>query len=377
MSTLKTTNLQHPSAASPAIVLDADGGMSGAFPSPNRNLLYNGAMQVHQRGTSTAGITGTGYYTADRWMIIKSNFGTWTNTVENDAPSGSGFRNSYKVLCTTSSASPAADDYAVVIQQLEGQDVQRIMKGTAQAQPLTLSFWAKSNVTGTHTVTLYDADNTRGVSASYTISASATWTRHVVTFTGDTTGIFDNDNQSSLQVYFNLGGGSNRAGGSLQTSWGAWGFDNSWMGSQVNVAASTNNYWQVTGVQLEVGTAATPFEFKRYAQELQECERYYQRLSNWTGFGEGTTAISATFPLHQPLRSSPSVLAVISGSTLTWRTVAGSDGSDSSWSILAPSTDFRTAIWMLITNVSDLTDGHPYQNRYSNFDALLEVGAEL
>jgi hypothetical protein len=283
MSTLKTTNLQHPSAASPAIVLDADGGMSGAFPSPNRNLLYNGAMQVHQRGTSTAGITGTGYYTADRWMIIKSNFGTWTNTVENDAPSGSGFRNSYKVLCTTSSASPAADDYAVVIQQLEGQDVQRIMKGTAQAQPLTLSFWAKSNVTGTHTVTLYDADNTRGVSASYTISASATWTRHVVTFTGDTTGIFDNDNQSSLQVYFNLGGGSNRAGGSLQTSWGAWGFDNSWMGSQVNVAAATNNYWQVTGVQLEVGAAATPFEFKSFGQELAECQRYYE---------------SVVFPLH-------------------------------------------------------------------------------
>lgn len=276
MSTLKVVNVQHPSAANPSITLDSAGGMSGAFPSPNRNLLYNGAMQVTQRGTSTTNITGTGYNTADRWKLQLQSFGTWTQDIQNDAPSGSGFRKSFRVLCTTADSSPGATDYGCIIQHLEGQDLQRIAKGTASAQSLMLSFWVKSNVTGTYSVMLYDVDNARFVSFTYSISSGATWEKKTIIIPADTTGAFDNDNGDSLQVYFNLGSGSTYTGGSDQTTWsGGTAFGSQWMPSQTNLAAATNNYWQITGVQLEVGSVATPFEFKSYGQELRECQRYY------------------------------------------------------------------------------------------------------
>ena len=243
----------------------------------NRNLLYNGAMQVAQRATSTASITsGDSYNTADRWRMTVDSLGTWTQSVESDGPTGSGLRKSLKMLCTTADASPAAGDYLIVSQLLEGQDVQRVLKGTSAAQQLTLSFWVKSNVTGTFIAEAFDVDNSRRVSASYTVSASATWEKKTLTFPADTTGAFDNDNAASLLVSFWLGSGSSWAGGSpLQTTWGTG--SNTRATGQTNLAAATNNYWQVTGVQLEVGPVATSFEFKPFGQELRECQRYYEK----------------------------------------------------------------------------------------------------
>ena len=306
MSTLKVVNVQHPSASEPSITLDSDGGMSGGFPSPNRNLVYNGAMQVHQRGTSVVGIPVGGYYTADRWKMNVNSFGIWTQSVENDAPTGSGFRKSLKVLCRTADASPSGTDYATIIQHLEGQDLQRIAKGTASAQQLTLSFWVKSNVTGTYSVMCFDVDNTRFTSFTYSISASATWEKKTIIIPADTTGAFDNDNGDSFQLYFNLGSGSTYTGGSAQTTWsGGTAFGSQWMPSQVNLAAATDNYWQVTGVQLETGAVATPFEFKSYGQELAECQRYFEAkttagfvggfVSKTSGVGGGGGSIFVPF----------------------------------------------------------------------------------
>jgi hypothetical protein len=243
-------------------------------PAPS-NLLYNGAMQVAQRGTSTASITSSGYYSADRWRLgIGGGMGTWTDSVETDAPSGSGLAKSVKILCTTADASPAADGQVNWSQRIEGQNVQRVKKGNADAEQLTLSFWVKSNVTGTYVVELFDQDNTRQVSASYSISVSATWERKTITFPADTTGALDNDNQNSLFLNYWLGAGTDRTSGTLNTTWASSTNANRAVG-QTNLAAATNNYWQVTGVQLEVGPTATPFEFKSYGQELAECQRYY------------------------------------------------------------------------------------------------------
>lgn len=287
-------------------------------PSPNRNLLYNGAMQVHQRGTSDTNITAGTYRTADRWREDINSLGTWTQTIENDAPSGSGFRKSFKMLCTTAASSPTAAGRAQVFQRLEGQDVQRIAKGTASAQQLTLSFWVKSNVTGTYIVYLFDNDNTRSVSASYSITASATWEKKTITFPADTTGVLDNDNNESLVVYFGLAFGSDRTSGTLQTTWGSLVSANLAVG-QTNLAAATNNYWQITGVQLEVGPVATPFEFKSYGQELRECQRYYQRFTAQADnhiFGSAmcyaTTAIFAFIPFRQFMRTAPTAVEVSS-----------------------------------------------------------------
>ena len=242
----------------------------------NRNLLYNGAMQVAQRGTSTASITGGGYRTADRWFFNIVSLGTWTQSIEEDGPTGSGLTKSLKLLCTTADAAPAAGDLCFLQQRLEGQDVQRIAKGTASAQQLTLSFWVKSNVTGTYILELNDIDNTRAVSASYTAAASGVWEYKTIVFPADTTGTFDNNNLGSLYLTMWLAAGSNFNSGTLSTTWQSTLSANRAVG-QTNLAAATSNYWQITGVQLEVGPTATGFEFKSYGQELAECQRYFEK----------------------------------------------------------------------------------------------------
>lgn len=243
----------------------------------HRNIIINGDMQIAQRGTSVSSVTSGGYLTADRWNEGITTQGTWTISVENDAPTGSGFRKSLKWLCTTADASPAAGDNLQFFTTLEGQNLQHIKKGTASAEQLTLSFWVKSNVTGTYIAELYDADNTRQTSKSYTISSSGVWEYKTITFAADTTGAFDNDNALSLYVIFGLGAGTNFTSGTLQTSWASASNANRFVG-QTNLASAINNYWQITGVQLEVGATATPFEFKSVEDELLECQRYYWRI---------------------------------------------------------------------------------------------------
>jgi hypothetical protein len=312
VSTLRVAAVNNAAATTGGLSIDSSGVVTGGLPSPNRNLLYNGAMQVAQRGTSTTGITATGYYTADRWQAILSGLGTWTQTVENDAPTGSGFRKSLKMLCTTSDAAPAAGDLLYMTQILEGQDVQRIAKGTSSAQQVTLSFWVKANVTGTYVAELYDVNNTRQVSAAYTVSASATWEKKTITFPADTTGVFTNDNAAALYAIFWLGAGSTYTGGTLNTVWAA-DTSNKRAAGQTNLAAATNNYWQITGVQLEVGPTGTGFEFKSFGQELRECQRYYQRIVAGTAYGYvshwgtalSTVAAVMTLPMKATLRVVP------------------------------------------------------------------------
>jgi hypothetical protein len=289
---------------------------------PYRNLVINGDMQVAQRATSVSSVTSGGYLTADRWNEGITTQGTWTISVENDAPTGSGFRKSLKWLCTTADASPAAGDNLQFFTTLEGQNLQQVKKGTAAAEQLTLSFWVKSNVTGTYVAELYDADNTRQTSKQYTISASGVWEYKTITFAADTTGAFDNDNQLSLYAIFGLGAGSNFTSGTLQTSWASASNANRFVG-QVNLASATNNYWQVTGVQLEVGDTATPFEFLPFDEDLRRCMRYYQKSYNqsvfagatgteaqaivWSSVTTGGYGSSIPVFLKVPMRAAPTV----------------------------------------------------------------------
>jgi hypothetical protein len=298
--------------------VDASGNPVGGLIRPPmfKNLLINGDMQVAQRATSVTGVTAEGYRTTDRWVFSPNSMGTWTVSQETDAPTGSGFRKSFKVLCTTADASPAAGDWTALNYRFEGQNLQHILKGTSSAKELTLSFWVKSNVTGTYNVALEDVDNTRYVAKSYTVSASATWEKKTLTFPADTTGAFDNDNALSLQIYFWLGAGTNFTSGTLQTSWGTTNYSNGTSASsQTNVAAATNNYWQITGVQLEVGSTATEFEFLPADVELAQCQRYYYRINAsgaYDAFGTGATTGTTsgwgfiTFPAT--MRVTPTVI---------------------------------------------------------------------
>jgi hypothetical protein len=297
----------------------ATAGLRYVDPPANRNLLINGAMQVAQRGTSVTGITGDGYRTADRWLTRVGSLGTWTQTLEADAPTGSGFRNSVKLLCTTADAAPGSTDFVHFLQRLEGQDAQQVRKGTADAKQLTLSFWVKSNVTGTYIAELQDALNSRLVSAAYTVSASATWEQKTITFPADTTGVLDNDNTDGLAVRFWLDAGSGYTSGTLNTTWSTPNIADRAVG-QTNLAAATNNYWQITGVQLETGPVATPFEFEPFEATLRKCQRYYQKLvRNGTFSTAGCYSTSAAFgPIifESTMRAAPTItLAAAGGGT--------------------------------------------------------------
>ena len=253
-----------------------------------KNIIINGDMSIAQRATSASSLTGNGYHTVDRFQTVISSIGTWTQTQSTDVPTGQGFAKSLKMDCTTADASPASGDNMYIRQEVEGQNLQYLKKGTSSAESTTLSFWVKSNKTGTYIAELLDFDNSRQISQSYTISSANTWEKKTLTFAGDTTGAFDNDNAQSLMVAFWLGAGSDFTSGTLSTSWTSTTNANRAVG-QVNLADSTSNEWYVTGIQLETGTSASDFEFLPFDVNLQRCERYYQKTYDIGNFAGSTS----------------------------------------------------------------------------------------
>jgi hypothetical protein len=252
-----------------------------------RNIIINGDMSIAQRSTSVASITTGGYKTVDRFPL-NLDLGTWTQSQSTDVPTGQGFAKSFKMDCTTANASPSAAILAAVRTKIEGQNLQYLKKGTANAESTTLSFWVKSNKTGTYIAELVDNDNSRQISASYTVDVTDTWEKKTITFPGDTSGAFGNDNGASLELHFWLGGGSDYTSGTLSTSWSSITQANRAVG-QVNLADDTANEWYITGVQLEAGTTASDFEFLPYDVNLTRCQRYfYQTGTNLNGAGQVT-----------------------------------------------------------------------------------------
>jgi len=279
---------------------------------PNfRNIVINGDMQVAQRSTSVASITTGAYHTLDRWYFDVSSLGTFTMSQSTDVPSGYGFGKSLKLDNTTADASPSAGDYMILSTRFEGQNLQYLKKGTANAQSLTLSFWVKSTKTGTFIVELNDNDNGRTINKSYTVSVTNTWEFKTITFAGDTTGAFDNDNALSLYVNFWLGAGTTFSSGTLQTSWAGNVTANRAVG-QVNIADNTANDFLITGVQLEAGTSATNFEFLPIDVSLGRCARYYYKFGTiWSNtqfarFGGAGSVSANNVQFKTRMRANPS-----------------------------------------------------------------------
>ena len=268
-----------------------------------RNIIINGDMSIAQRSTSVASITTTGYYTLDRFQTILTTLGTWTQSQDTDVPTGQGFATSLKMDCTTADASPSAGDTLFIIQRFEGQNLQYLKKGTANAVSTTLSFWVKSTKTGTFIAELFDEDNNRQISKSYTVNVTDTWEKKTITFEGDTAGALTNDNNLSLGLNFWLSAGTNFTSGTLNTSWNSSTSANRAVG-QVNFADSTSNDFWITGVQLEAGTASD-FEFLPVDVNLERCQRYYQKLSI-SLINLNTTGLTGfVFPVE--MRANPSV----------------------------------------------------------------------
>jgi hypothetical protein len=245
-------------------------------------------MQVAQRGTSTTGTTGHGYFAADRWDKGNVSLGTWTVSQETDAPDG--FSNSMKYLCTTANASPASTSYLTFRQRIEGQNTQHLKFGTSSAVKLTCSFWVKSNVTGTYTLALEHDQGGGENGRTYTINAADIWEYKTITYSGQTTTAIPNNNAVGIELQFWLGTGSSFNSGTFTEDTYTTTAANRVSPSQVNLASATSNYWQITGVQLEVGDTATPFEHRSYGDELARCQRYYQQIAannNYDFLGTG------------------------------------------------------------------------------------------
>ena len=275
----------------------------------NRNLIINGAMQVAQRGTS--GTTNTGYNSVDRFatQAIATDNLAMTLTQETDSPTG--FSNSLKVTVTTAESALASDEFFSVQHRIEAQNLQSLQYGNSSAKSVTLSFYVKSTTTGTYTVALQQIDGTRVITSTYAISSANTWEKKTLTFTGDTSGSFANDNGEGLRIHWFLAAGSDYTSVD-STSWSAYADNKVAFGHAVNIIDSTSKTWQLTGVQLELGEQPTPFEHRSFADELRRCQRYHQRFTGVSngrvGFGTKTSATGArcVIPFNTAMRATPS-----------------------------------------------------------------------
>ena len=267
---------------------------------------------MSQRALSTSSVTGIGYFACDRQKTLLLSAGTWTISQSTEAPSDNGFKKSMKYDCTTADGSLGANDYLQHYYRIEGQDLQDVCKGTSSAKPLTLSFWVKTNKTGTYNVEMIDQDNSRLCSKSYTV-ANTNWNKYSIVFPADTTGAFNDDNGVSLDIGWWLAAGSTYNTGSNQTSFGSFVQANR-APSNVNLADSTSNEWYITGIQLEIdhtgSGVATDFEHRSFHEELLKCFRYYNKKN--PGYGRigqciSSTAIVFTMDLPCEMRASPTI----------------------------------------------------------------------
>lgn len=291
----------------------------------NRNLIINGAMQVAQRGTSHQVTTAVGgYFTCDRWRF--SQFNSYaadvdiTMSQETDTPNQT-FKNSFKALVGTGTSIVAGD--AIVIEQIiEGQDIVRLAQGTSDAKKFTVSFWVKASATGTYCISLHSGKSfgsNRSHVKEYTISSANTWEYKTVTVNGDTSGTWAEDNGAGLSLAFTLGAGSTYQGAA--DTWS----DNDYFATsnQTQLTETTNATWLVTGVQLEVGEQATPFEHRSYGDEIQRCRRYYVKNTHdgWqyqVGTGSANGLGRSTWDFQTRMRESPTISGItFSGSSFT------------------------------------------------------------
>ena len=316
MSEIKVNSIKGVGASAAAITVNnTDGSCTANITSVNdgqlgnRRININGGFQVFQRSTSAASVgSSEGYFAPDRYRQAGTGSMRYTASQSTDVPAGYGFSNSLKYDCTTASGTVSAGHFVAIEHRIEGQDLQVFCKGTAQAKQYTLSFHVKSPKTGIHVVELYDNDNNRHVSKSYTISSADTWQKVTLTFPADTTGAFGNDNGSSLRIFFWLMAGTDYAGSTLPSAWASFSSTARATG-QVNVFDSTSNDFFITGVQLEVGSVATDFEHRSFAQELALCQRYFTKVAyaQGSGSGDGTTMASVHARFGVDMRSSPTI----------------------------------------------------------------------
>ena len=284
VDTTKDTLVVHDGVTAGGKPLATEAGLAGKQPLSNnlttyastgigfRNRIINGDMRIDQRNAGASVTVSTSLYTLDRWNINKNGLNNFTCQRSTAAPAG--FSNSM-LLTMGTGVTPTGTDFAYLAQNIEGFNAADLAWGTASAQTVTLSFWVRSSVTGTFGVGLRNTDGTRAYISAYTISAANTWELKTVTVPGAPSGTWLTDNGVGIRVDFDLGVGPTYSGAA-----GSWLTTNTFgLTSGTKLAATTGATFYITGVQLEAGTVATPFERRDYGRELMMCQRYYEVIT--------------------------------------------------------------------------------------------------
>jgi hypothetical protein len=348
-----------------------------------RNLIINGAMQVDQRnsGSAVTGISNTSNYIPDRFQIRVDGSGSGRMTAQQVTDAPANFKNSLKITVTTTDASPTASEGYAIRQSIEGQNIAHLNFGTSDAQTITISFYVKSSVTGDFSLNLGNGSSARWYGALYTVNTADIWERKTVTLTGDTTGTWASDNTSGLVVVFGLGGGSSRT--TVADTWQTLSGTQTFTTGGTNLFATSSATFQITGVQLEVGSVATPFEHRSYGEELALCQRYYYKHtasfandSFLVGSMESPpTNIYGDIKFAVPMRTDPSALETtgtasdyevrVPGSTITCSAVPG----------FTRASVYSSLIYFTIS--SGGTTGYAAQCRAATANGYLAWSAEL
>lgn len=344
------------------------------------NRIINGAMVIDQRasGASTTP-TAAGYYSCDRWYVelgAASKFSIQQNAGGVTPPAG--FTN-YIGITSTSAYSLSAGDYFYLSQNIEGYNVADTGWGTAAASPVTISFWVRSSLTGTFSVSLECSGNNQSYPATYTIGSANTWEYKTVTVLGTSGGTWNTTNGIGVKARWNLG-----TGATLSGTANTWSSGRALSATGATSVVSTNAAtFYITGVQLEKGTAATSFDYRPYGTELALCQRYcvtfgnesnYQRLG-WVLGGSGTTAV-AQVSLPVVMRAIPSISYNSFGKFAVGTYVGGNFALTTS--SLDSGASSTKNLNVNITVASGLSGGSMYTFNSNNVsDALLTISSEL
>jgi hypothetical protein len=290
----------------------SDGSTVGNGWSGFKNRIINGDMSIDQRnaGASVTVNSAAYTYTLDRWAGFgKSSAGVFTVARSSVAPNN--FTNSALITVTTASTPSGADLYGFR-QAIEGFNFADIGWGTSSAQPITISFWVRSSLTGTFGASVFSNQTTDTYPFTYTISAANTWEQKTVTIQGRTSGSWNTTNGNGINLWFCIGGGTT----ATANTWNTTG-DVLTPAGATNIIATNGATWQVTGVQLERGSTATNFDYLDYGSELRLCQRYYEAGGTYT---TGTTASSAlgrsNVCFKETKRATPTInLIIVAGNT--------------------------------------------------------------
>ena len=296
---------------------DSSSQSAAASPYVLKNRIINGSMVIDQRNAGASVSSANGFIT-DRWSLSKYDptGGSYSGQQVSDAPTG--FKNSLKVT-VTSSITQSADQYWQAFQIIEGYNIADLGFGTSSPSQITVSFWVKSSVTGTYSIAFYNegvGSVTRAYVTTYVINTANTWEQKSVTITGDGAsgaGYWGSTNNAGLGLYFDLGCGTNQ-----QATANTWASGNvRRVSGTVRLMNTSSATWQITGVQLEIGSTATPFERRLYNQELANCQRYCYVDTGANCFVGGAAASSTNmyikYVLPVPMRGTPTLSFVSSG----------------------------------------------------------------